>query len=446
MPVSPLSQADLIELWRRINPPSYTEPIESEQNGQGFDVPSAQADIFAFADQNVNITLQSHFLKPSAIQTAAPAAGPSKAITTVEISRVTSTVGALTLSQGTRLIATQTGTLGQAIQLIDFELVADLVMPEGNRGPIAAGVRAVVDGYVGNVPAETITGFRELGRASVEPCDVLSTTTIERKSPPAGTVTDQFTSAMLGRFVVLVGLPSGVFQPVKIIDVDVDNQIITVDTDLPAGDVGATGVIVQVAELADIGLRVNQPNAAVGGVNAMLDAIGRDRRSGRVAGETDTQYRERLCELADTISPAAIERIAASILTPCGINFALKETREINELKGFTWDSDPYDFGQIPPVPRLPTAAIFGEGNVWNSQSTATTFFILCVGGGNLGEFGAPYDANPPGISPPNAWSQFFWDGAPLGYNSCLGQVYEAIEGARAAGINWRLLFDPGLT
>ena len=54
MAFPPLTQEELIELWRRMNPPSYTVPIEDEQNGQGFDIPSAQAEIFALADREIN--------------------------------------------------------------------------------------------------------------------------------------------------------------------------------------------------------------------------------------------------------------------------------------------------------------------------------------------------------------------------------------------------------
>jgi hypothetical protein len=259
-------------------------------------------------------------------------------------------------------------------------------------------------------------------------------------------VTDKFHAGHVGRFATLIGLPSGVQSPRKITSVDAVNQTAIFSPALPVGDVGATGVVCEIVELGDLGLEVTQPLDATGGRVAMLDAIGFDRRAGRVVGEGDEAYRHRLCELADTISPAAIERLLESILEPCGICWRLKETRQVDELKGFVWDIDPYDFGQIPAVPNNGVGDLVGEGAVFMSRSTAWTFFIICAGLGNDGEFGAAYDVATPGVEPPNAWGQFFWNGAPVGYNSCIGQLHEAVDGARAAGVNFLILQDPALT
>jgi hypothetical protein len=447
MPFPPLTKDEVIELWRRINPTSYTEPIETEYNGQGFDIPSSQAEIFSQADAQVDQTFQAHYLKPSPLQTSAPSSGPRRATTTVQISRSTSSEGDLPLSRGTRLVAEQLGSLGQTIVLVDFELLEEVLLPSGDRGPIPAQVQAVLPGYFGNVAAGSIVGFRELGRAQVEPCTVNTPTVLERVPPPPGApLTDRFTGAMLGRFVTLLGLPSGVQPPFKVLSVDEANQRVVLDPPLAAGDVGATGIVCQVAELEDLGVTVEQPDDATGGLLATLDAIGFDRKAGRVVGEGDPEYRQRLCELDDTISPGAIGRIADRVLTPCGINYQIKETRDVATLKGFVWDIDPYDFGQIPPVPNNGVGDLFGEGAVFMSEGTATSFFIICVGFGNGGEFGAAYDAAAVGMTPPNAWSQFFWDGQPVVYNSCLGQLWEQINGAKGAGVAWQLFQDPGLT
>lgn len=446
MPIEPLDQDDLITLWRQILPSSYTVPIEDEQNGQGFDVPSAQAAIFAHADQEVNETLGSHFLKPGASQTAPPASGPSKATVEISILRNASAAGELELGVGTLLQVEMLGSLGQTIQLMDFRLSDVTTMPDGVRGPVLAQAQATIEGYSGNVVAGSIVGFKDLGRANVSPITVLSTTSIQKAiAPPADPITDRFNIGMIGRFLTLIGLPSGVNPPFRITSVDEVNQIVMLDPPMQLIDVGATNVTAEVVELGDLGLEVTQAEDATGGRLAMLDAIGFDRRAGRVVGEGDEAYRNRLCELADTISPAAIERIAAATLDPCGICFALQETRQVDELKGFVWDLDPFDFGQITPVPNIGAGEIFGEGAVYLSQSTAWTFFIIRVGLGNEGEFGAGYDVTA-SVSPPNAWSQFFWDGAPVGYNSCIGQLHAAVDGARAAGVNFLILKDPALT
>ena len=440
MPVQPLTQAELLELWRRVMPASYTVPIE-DGNGAAFDVPSAQAAIFAYGDVNVNQTFQAHFLKPHALQTAPPASGSARATVNVDITRSTSAAGEIVLAAGTRLQAEQTGSLGQTVRLVDFELVSDTSLPDGDRGPHTAAARAILPGYAGNVAAGSIVGFVELGRAAMD-ADVTAQDTLSRVAPaPGDPITDRFTLNMVGRYATIVGA-TGVPVPRRITSVSVSLQQVTIDPPLDVADVGST-VAVEVAEYADLGLTVEQTASATGGLLATLDAIGRDRRTARVVAETDAQYRDRLCEVDDVVSPAAIDRICDRILTPCGINYVVKETRDIASLKGFVWDLDPLDFGQVPEVPRDPAGDLVGEGAVLLDQASSWTFFLVCVGEGNDGEFGAPFDATNP--ITPNAFSQFAWDGFPVGYNSCLGQLWDSLNAGRAAGVNFALFRDPGL-
>ena len=58
-----------LNLWRAIFPRSYTQPIEDENDGESFDVPSAQAAIMEHASEAFEISQQAYFLKPHSIQT-----------------------------------------------------------------------------------------------------------------------------------------------------------------------------------------------------------------------------------------------------------------------------------------------------------------------------------------------------------------------------------------
>jgi len=274
--------------------------------------------------------------------------------------------------------------------------------------------------------------------------DVLSGDQVQRQTPgPGSPVTDRLTLGMVGRYVTLVGLPTGVTYPRQITGVDVSTQRAYLDPALTAADVGGSCTL-QVVEWADLGLTVTQPAAAAGGRLGWLDAIGRDRNAGRVLGEPDAAYRERVCQLADTISPAALRRTIDRVLSNCGIAWDFQETRDVAKLKGFVWDLDPLDFGQVAPIPRDPAGDLYGEGAVLLNQSMAWTFFLVRVGLGNAGEFGFPFDAINPTF--PNAWDWAFFDGTPVGYNSCIGQLWESLNGARLAGVNFLILRDPGLT
>jgi len=162
----------------------------------------------------------------------------------------------------------------------------------------------------------------------------------------------------------------------------------------------------------------------------------------RVAGESDAVYRQRILDVADIISPGAIERICNRILSPYGIGFRLKETRDPAGLFGHIFDID------NSSIQRSRSALDFGslgDGSVLLSEVCgAVRFFIICVGPSGLGEFGAPYDATV-NLPNPNALDVMFFDGYALGYAGVLLQLYAAIEAARAAGVCWKLVFDPTL-
>jgi hypothetical protein len=443
MPTPASDQDALLDLWRRLLPITYTEPIESENNGQGFDVPAAQAAILAAASNAVNVTFQAQFLLPypPPVQTAPPASGAAYAIGEVEITRTASTVGELRLQPGTRLQAQQLGTLGQRIVQPFFVLSSEVVLPEGSRGPIVAPVRAAYVGTTGNLPAGSIVGFDTLGRAQVV-CLVTSTTTLQRVLPaPLFPNADRFSATMLGRFVTILGLPSGVTYPRRIVAVTGTEEI-TIDPPLLLGDVTAI-VTVEVAEFADIGLVVSQAAPTTGGLFGELDAIAADRATGRQAGETDDQLRNRINALSDVVSPAAILRICALTLGPCGIRYRLLETRDVATLKGVVWDWDPFDFGSLEIVPIFPGSQLIGQGAVMLGLNEAFTFFAIAVSNGNEGEFGFAYDQPVGARDPAAAWDwNIAWDGRPVGYLSCLGQLYDAIDRARAAGVNWLLFRD----
>lgn len=422
MAFDPLTQAELIELWRRLFPPGFTAPIETEADGQGFDLYSQQAAVMSRAAAAANVSTQAYYLKPHSTQTAPPAAGSALATGSVEISRVPPLGGDLVLAQGVQLRAVQLGGRGETILGPVFVLTQAVTMPAGSLGPVTAQIQAARPGYQGNLPPETITAFRQLGAATVT-ADVIGANTLEDDGTP-----DRFAGGMVRQFIQITsGANAGTF-PRRILGVTQGELTSTITVDGPALTLDA-GIAVEVVEYATLGLSIAQPTATVDGVHGFLDAIGEDRRAGRQPGETDTAYRDRLCALEDTISPAAILRIAARALTPLGINFRLKETRDVQGLKGFTWDADPFDFGDI------------SDGRVFVGGCLETRGFVLCVGLGNQGEFGAPYDTP----FADNAFDLLFYDGSPLDYLAAIGALYDAIDQARLAGVCFFVVLDPSL-
>lgn len=428
MGFDPISMGELLELWRKIFPISYTEPIEDEGDGQGFDLYTQQAAQFARVADAVNVTAQAYYLRPHSTQTGAPASGAVRATGTVQITRTPPAVGSFTLIAGTLLVSVQVDARGVEIEGVTFRLLEDVTLPGGSTAPVLASIEAERVGYQGNLPAARIDRFLARGRATIEGATVIAPQQIRDTGTP-----DRFTAGMVGQFVRLAtGLNAGTY-PRRIVQTNTAGDLTTIEVDGPALTADA-GVTVQVLEFADLGLTVEQLDPTTGGKHGWLDAIGFDRNAARALNEDDEAYRLRLASLDDTISPAAIMRIANRVLSPLGIPWRFQETRDTwtgTGLIGFILDHNALDWGS------------FEDGIVLIDEAHAVRFFILRVGLSGLGDFGSFYDA--PNTPNPNAADVAFLDGYALGYVGALRALWKAVEAARAAGVAWEIVIDPSL-
>lgn len=421
----PLTQEQLLDLVRKIFPADYVVPIETEAEGRGWDVFAQQAAQFARVAEAIDTTTQAYYLRYHSTQTSAPAAGGVQATGTVELTREPPLSGDIVLSAGTLLSTYQLNARGVITEGPIFSLVSDVTLPAGSMTAVTANIQCTRQGYQGNVPAGRVTGFTLLGRALIEGAEVLTANTVRDQGVP-----DRFTEAMIGRYVEFTSGANSTTYPRKITNVN-RTTTTTITVDGPALTFPDTANV-RVLEYEDLNIVVDQPTETSGGKNAFLDATGRDRNIGRASGESDDAYRLRLSYLDDTISPGAIERICARILSPYGIRYRLLETRDINGLWGFVYDLDPYDYGTIASG-QVMLGAVCG----------LVRFFVILVGPGNQGDFGAPYDAtNSPN---PNAWDEMFFDGEPVVYLNVIAALYDAVEQARAAGVCWQLILDQDL-
>jgi hypothetical protein len=432
MAFEPLSYEDLVELWRLLFPGSYTFPIENEFNGQGFDVFSQQARIFAEAAEAVAVTQQVYYKLPHSTQVRPQAMGGQKASGTVNITRTSPTLGEISLEPGTLLEATVQGTRGEPVRIGTFKLTQFAILTPGDPGPVTVTAEALRVGYQGNVAPDSITSFVELGTADVE-------TSVAAGNLLTDTgIGDRFTEQMLNRYVVFTAGPNVGTPPRKIIAAAPVGQV-TVDG--PALIQGPNQQV-QVVEFDSLGLSVEQPDAFTGGRHAWLDAIGAERGIYRQDGETDEQFVLRICFLADTITPGAIERLCARILAPCGICCEITE-------RGSTSDAMIWD---LPTSLAPQIMSPWDEpGTVWDSLATQNRFLDIRVSCGNTGEIGFAYDAQPFAPVDDNAWdwpdlgpqlSPPVWDGFPAGYNACIAAYADALNNALAAGISYQITKD----
>jgi hypothetical protein len=77
---------------------------------------------------------------------------------------------------------------------------------------------------------------------------------------------------------------------------------------------------------AEPSIQVRQTSDATGGLAAVLDQLGLDRKFPRVAGEPDEIYKGRIRQLPDTVSPAALKRQLDAIFLPMDLSYQLIET------------------------------------------------------------------------------------------------------------------------
>lgn len=446
MACEPLTKEQFLDLWRRVMPLSYTAPITEEADGRGLDVPCLQARIWELFCENLEVSQQAYYLLPHSTQTRPESQGQQKAMGFVYVQRAAPVLGDIVIPQGTVFEARVTDSFGSDLLVGRYVSSSEVILPEGDGAQILIPIEAEFPGYAGNIPAGWISSFGAQGRLET-PAEITATNAATQILNPVEE-NDRWSPEIVGRSARLVGplVSENAALPRQIVSfTDSDPQVITFDPPLDdAADVGAS-VVVEVEELEDFGITVEQPEAITGGVGGTLDAIATDRNQGRVPGETDDELRFRLSELADTISPKAIERILDCVLTPCGIRFSISETGDIEGLMGFTWDLHPYDFGQVAPISKPPGSEYVGQGGVYLDESMLTRFFVITVSCPEGMALGLAYDDGPF----PNAWDFQFYDGGLAQnfdqYNNCIARAWEAVNAARAAGVGFIIIQDCNL-
>jgi hypothetical protein len=113
------------------------------------------------------------------------------------------------------------------------------------------------------------------------------------------------------------------------------------------GEIDTIHRLLESPSFGDPTIILSQTTAATGGAPAAIDQLGSDRGLTRYSSEPDSQYRSRIRQLSDTISPAAIGRLLDSLLVPYGITYTLIETWQASYQT--CWDAP----GTSGPMPDL---------------------------------------------------------------------------------------------
>ena len=483
------TKEDLLALWRAVFPESYTAPVEFNGETEGFDVPSAQAAIMASLSLAIEIATQAYFLKAHSIQTQPPASGEAPSTTTVTITREAPMGFQVDIDNpdAFTLEAVQLDSFGVSRVVAEFKITEAIFWAEGEAIPrrkidqvqLTDGVPvvSVVTGHDQNIPAGLITQFKVQGSARVRPAAhiLIDFGVSGMEMPPVDPINreDRLTVNMQGRYARVLGLSTGAFPPVQIrglTNVTGGSQTAVLSPSLPAPTLLETNLTIQVEEWADLGFTVSQPLPAEGGTYGWLDAIGNDRGQGRAPGETDVLYRERLCVLDDTISPAAIQRICIrDYEQKTGLQCVLYETRDFETWPGLVYDV-PVPLGPTSPG-NFPRFTIYDADqsnfpglqrldDSYLSEGMLRRFFVICleipvdasgffwdtVANPIGGAGGNPFNAFDLGTSGTIGTRAAFFDGFDVVASSASAELFKAIDAARAVGVGFIILRDPFLS
>lgn len=427
-----LDQADLLDVWRKILPESYTGPLTDEAGGRGLDVIAAVASVFERVAVAVEVTTQAMCLNPHSSQVQPPAAGAVASTGTVRVTRAAPVEGTVPLYDGDRLSTYVDDANGDAIVEVSLEVSGDQTLAAGSLAPVNVNVRSARSGHHTNVVPSRGRSISFLRRTTATVTG--ATTTVANVITPGATSPDQFDEGMIGAFVRFTSGSNIISVPRRVLSFDAAIGSITVDGAALVAAVATESL--EVVDLETLGCTAELVAALTGGTSPWLDQIGSERNRGRNAFETDATYRARIRELPDVVAPNSIYRAASRILTPLGVQWELKETRghegiDAYPFLGFFCDESPLD----DPADDVRNERLL-LGDRMDRQG-----FIILVQAANYGDFGACVDYTPPlpGVHPFNAVDWMPCDGWPEGFWADLRRLSREVEDARMAGVPWVL-------
>lgn len=192
----------------------------------------------------------------------------------------------------------------------------------------------------------------------------------------------------------------------------------------------------------DLGLTVTNPESPSGGIAAFLDELGAERGIRRAPLESDESYRQRVAQPADVVTPNALRRAANRVLAQIAASGCLREVG-LPLFRGFFFDGDAnsvdpafafaYDLDfELRPQDRF---------KVMLDHERFRGYFEMGVPPTGLGDFGFAYD-----VGGYNAYDAApydnFTDGFPVGTARIQREVWQALDGARAGGVEFDLYVE----
>jgi len=240
------------------------------------------------------------------------------------------------------------------------------------------------------------------------------------------------TALTIGPGDVLVGAMSGATATVVAVELD---------PVLPTGPLVTWRIL---GWEDDLGISVTNEESPSDGRSPWLDELGAERNVDRSAGEADDDYRKRVKEPADVVSPNAIVRTINRILLPLGCQGCFYEHG--NGIQGFF-----YDAGSSDDAPQDPDRNFAYDVDPSLRPQDATklyfdflemrAFFMVGVCRLGGGDFGFAYDDDDRGFYD-RVDGVGFYDGYPVEAAAAYTALHDELERVKAGGVGFVLFID----
>ena len=461
-PIDPFVQADILDLYERILPDHYLQPIRDI--GPGYELLQAFAKMFARVSSSV-ATL-------GADAQISTAQGGAKATGTVQLYRAAILESGSEISGQAGISASivagapggqmrVTGLTGMSASSVGRFLVLANTFQSANLGGFAIvtfNSQSSVDvtnafAVIPDANNGNISWSEETRVVIVKKGTVVATSTGGKNFLTQGDVTFQPTD--LGPFNVAVAAEAVGYE------YNVTGQVTAADGTLLPGEIDTMLTLIEDPAMGDVLMLVKQITSTSGGIDASLDALGSDRGIERSTGEADDKYRIRVRALPDTISPNAFNRVITNILAAANNStFSLLETWDATYQT--CWDGPSGTFAGSSYSPTLfvyddPRAnypfrnrwldlndfrggvivvvdniqPLSDVGMIWDDTALNATALVSSITGGMRAC--CAYDV-PSTLA--FGYLQGGFDGFDLNKQSLYKGLYDTLQGTKAAGVS----------
>ena len=284
----------------------------------------------------------------------------------------------------------------------------------------------VWDGFVWVTPADVLdgtSGFRISGRVHVGGTDMQNTTTVNGLGPTS------WARARAAHFHRLTAQPiAGYGYPLCYESMHVE--------------LGTVEWIVR--DWRDLGFTITSLQQITLGRDDDLGLIGDNRGMYPEQGETEEQFRRRVAQLPDVVTPAALNRVVNRLLAPLKLKSRVIDIGD--EVLGFFFDEDAFDYYEPGYVyPLSPWKLLL------DMTETYGHFYVL-VPWIAEGDFGIFFDIGPSIYLPDKGlylgpwWAAGVMDGfSPVASYNVYPNIYREMKRRKLGGVSFTLIPDESL-